>query len=67
MENLGRRLLANCFTQTELSFLSRDDRFVNASASVVTLDHGLEVARIGEHLLREAWVKAAKKSWPGSR
>ena len=67
MEHLGRRYLANCFTQTELSFLSHDDRFVNASASVETLDDGLAVARIGEGLLRKAWVEAAKKSWPGSR
>ena len=67
MEHLGRRFLANCFTQTKLSFLSYDYRFVNASASVETLDDGLAVARIGEGLLREAWVEAAKKSWPGSR
>ena len=66
-EPVGRRLLAYCFTKAELGFLSRDDRFVNAFAGVVTLEHGIVVARIGEQLLREAWLAAATKGRPGSR
>ena len=62
LEPLGRGLLDSRFTKTELALLLRNDLFVTASESVVTLEEGLRAARIGEELLREAWTGAAQKS-----
>ena len=61
IDPIGRRLLAHRFTKQELNFLSVQERFFSASETVVSLDDGMRVARIGEELLREAWTAAGQK------